>query len=137
MPVPPWENCSTTVGKLQYHRGSTGDAAVGVVSDGRLSALDNELGEQVFAFFLGDAPPLTVVAELVAVNTAYGEVLGFGMPDEETTHGGGGLDAVVVGQGDVELLLGLQPVEDDALERGVGTSGVAEGNTKLRVKSEE
>ena len=138
--------------KLQYYHGGTGDTTASVRVDALQSSfplpskgrgqgwgeksvcllfpLDNKLGEELFAFLLGDAPPLAVVAELVAVDAAHREVLGFRVPDDESAHGGGWLDAVVVGQLDIELLLGLQPVEDDALERMVGTSGVAEGNTK-------
>ena len=140
------------MGKLQYHHGGTGDTTASVRVDALQSSLplpskgrgqgwgeksvcllfplDNKLGEELFAFLLGDAPPQAVVAELVSVDAAHREELRFGVVDEEAADGCGGLDAVVVGQLDVELLLGLQPVEDDALERMVGTSGVAEGNTK-------
>ena len=152
MPVPPWRDCSTTVGKLQYHHGGTGDTTASVRVDALQSSLplpskgrgqgwgemsvcllfplDNKLGEELFAFLLGDAPPLAVVAELVAVDAANGEELRFGVADEEAADGCGGLDAVMVGEGDIQLSFSLQSVEDDALERMVGTRGVAEGNTK-------
>ena len=84
----------------------------------------------MFAFLDGDAATLAIVAELFAVDAAYREVLSFGVVDEQATHGGRGLNAVVVGQRDVQFLFSLQPVEDDALKRMVRASGVAEGNSQ-------
>ena len=92
--------------------------------------MDYELRQQVFAFFDGDAATLAIVGKLFAVYAAHGEIAGFGMADEESADGGGGLDAIVVGQGDAQLLLCIQPVEDDALQRVVGAGRIAEGNTK-------
>ena len=92
--------------------------------------LNDELREQLFAFVLCDASAAAVVAELVTVDAAHGEVTGFGVEDEETADGSGGLDAVVVGQGDVHPLLCFQEVEDDALQGVVGTGCVAEGDSQ-------
>ena len=71
---------------------------------------------------------MTIVGKLVAVDAAYREIGCFGMVDEETAHGGRGLDAVVVGQRDVQFPFGIQAVEDDALQRMVRTSGIAKGD---------
>ena len=92
--------------------------------------MDYELREQVFSFFDGNASALAVVGKLFAVDAANREVAGIGMRDEQAADGCRGLDAIVVGQSYIQLPFCIQSVEDDALQRMVGTGGITEGNTK-------
>ena len=103
------------------------------VSRYKESCVCDEFGEQVFAFLDCNASPAAIICKLVAVYAANREITGFRMTDEESADGGRGLNTVMVGQGDVEPLLSIQAVEDDALQRVVGARCIAEGNTQRPV----
>ena len=59
---------------------------------------------------------MAIVGELVAVNHAYGKIVGLRMLDEQPANGGRGLYGVVLGESDIESLPGIQTVEHNTLE---------------------
>ena len=92
--------------------------------------MDDVFRQELLALGNSDAATTAVVGQLVAVDAAYGEKTGLGMADEEAADGCRGLDGVVVGEGDAQLSLCVQMVDDDALQRVVRTGGIAEGDTE-------
>ena len=91
--------------------------------------MDDIFREQLLTFCDADATTLTVVGQLVFVDAADREVAGIRMTDKESADGCRWLYGVVVGQRNAQLLLGVEQVEDDALQRVVGASGIAESNS--------
>ena len=86
--------------------------------------------KQLLTLCNGDAATTAVVGQLVAVDAANGEIAGLRMADEEAADGRRGLYRVMVGEGDAQLSLRVQTVDDDTLQRMVRTGGIAEGDSE-------
>ena len=76
-----------------------------------------------------DAASLAVIGKLVATDGSHGEIRGIRMTYEESADAGGGTDGVAGIERCSQSFGNVKTVEDDGLQRVVGTCGIAECRT--------